>query len=198
MENEYKENVAYYPIVGYNAPDFSVEAYFNDQIRKINSYDYRGSWLVVFFYPGDFTFVCPTELGDLAEKYSEIKKIGAEILAISTDSVYVHKAWHDFSPLVQKIKYPLLSDHNGDVSRKYGVYLEEDGVAMRGTFIIDPDGILKAMEVTDASVGRSSEELIRKLEACKFTYENGDQVCPANWKPKGETLKPGLDLVGKI
>lgn len=198
MENDYKENVAYYPIVGYNAPDFSVEAYLNGQIKKINSYDYRGSWLVVFFYPGDFTFVCPTELGDLAEKYSEIKKIGAEILAISTDSVYVHKAWHDFSPLIKKIEYPLLSDRNGEVSRTYGVYSDEDGIAMRGTFIIDPDGILRSMEVSDASVGRSSEELIRKLEACKFTYEHGDQVCPANWKPKGETLKPGLDLVGKL
>ncbi len=198
MEKEYKENIAYYPIVGYNAPDFSVEAYLDGQIKKINSYDYRGSWLIIFFYPGDFTFVCPTELGDLAEKYPEIKKIGAEILAISTDSVYVHKAWHDFSPLVQKIKYPLLSDRNGEVSRDYGVYSEEDGIAMRGTFIIDPDGILRSMEVSDASVGRNSEELIRKLEACKFTYEHGDQVCPANWKPKGETLRPGLDLVGKL
>jgi len=120
------------------------------------------------------------------------------IEALSTDSVYVHKAWHDFSPLVQKIKYPLLSDRNGEVSRDYGVYSEEDGIAMRGTFIIDPDGILRSMEVSDASVGRNSEELIRKLEACKFTYEHGDQVCPANWKPKGETLRPGLDLVGKL
>lgn len=198
MEKAYKENIAYYPVVSYNAPDFSAEAYINEKIKKINSYDYRGSWLILFFYPGDFTFVCPTELGDLAERYVEIKKIGAEILAISTDSVYVHKAWHDSSPLIQKINYPLLSDKNGEISRTYGVYLEEEGVAMRGTFIIDPDGILRSIEISDASVGRNGEELVRKLEACKFTYEHGDQVCPANWRPKEKTLKPGLDLVGKL
>lgn len=198
METEFNNELNYYPIVGQEAPDFSAEAYHDKKIKKINSYDYRNSWLVLFFYPGDFTFVCPTELSDLAEKYKEIKEIGAEILAISTDSVYVHKAWHDFSPSISSIEYPILSDKSGDISRDYMVYDEEAGVSMRGTFIIDPDGILRSVEISDASVGRSGDELIRKLKASKFTYENGDQVCPANWQPDGKTLKPVLDLVGKI
>ncbi len=197
-ENQNLEQVFYYPIIGYNAPDFSAKALISNEIKKINSYDYRGRWLVLFFYPGDFTFVCPTELGDLADNYEDVKKIGAEIIGISTDSVYVHKAWSDSSEMIKKIKFPLLSDQSGDISRDYGVYVEDEGISLRGTFIIDPDGILRAIEVNDAAVGRNSQELIRKLEACKFTYEHGDQVCPANWKPQGETLKPGLDLVGKI
>jgi NADH-dependent peroxiredoxin subunit C len=200
MENNKneRETLRYYPVVGYNSPDFSAEAYISGEIRRINSYDYRGRWLVLFFYPGDFTFVCPTELGDLSSRYEEIKKAGAEVLGMSTDSVYVHKAWHDSSPMIKDIKFPLLSDQSGDISRDYGVYVDSEGIALRGTFIIDPDGILKSIEVNDKSVGRSSEELIRKIEACKFTYEHGDQACPANWRPNEETLKPGLDLVGKI
>ena len=195
---EYLDSNFYTSLIGYNSPDFSGEAYIGNNIKKINSYDYRGSWLVLFFYPGDFTFVCPTELGDLADNYEAIKNLGAEILAISTDSVYVHKAWFDSSPMIKKIKYPLLSDRSGAISRSYGVYLEEEGTALRGTFIVDPEGIIRSMEVSDTSVGRSSAELIRKLEASIFTRKNSDQVCPANWSSQEKAIKPGLDLVGKI
>jgi NADH-dependent peroxiredoxin subunit C len=180
------------------APDFGGKAYHGDELTKINLSDYRGRWVVLFFYPGDFTFVCPTELGDLADKHDEIRALGAEVVAVSTDSEYVHKAWHDTSETIKKIRYPMLSDKAGRIARDYGVYIEEEGVALRGTFIIDPDGVLKAYEVHDNSVGRSSSELIRKLQAAKFVREHNGQVCPMNWNPGGKTLKPGLDLVGRI
>ncbi|MDH4035632.1 MAG: redoxin domain-containing protein [candidate division Zixibacteria bacterium] len=165
---------------------------------RVNLNDHRGKWVVLFFYPADFTFVCPTELGDLADKYETFQELGAEILVASTDTVFVHKAWHDSSETIGKIKFPMLADPTGRLSREYGVMIEEDGLALRGTFIIDPDGIVKSYEVNDNSIGRSSDELIRKLQAAKFVREHGGEVCPMNWKPGAETLKPGLDLVGKL
>ena len=180
------------------APDFSGKAFHDGELKTISLSEYRGKWVLLFFYPGDFTFICPTELGELADNYEKIKGLGAEIVSVSTDSEFVHKAWHDKSDLIKKVKYPMLADKNGKISRDYGAYIEEEGVALRGSFIIDPDGVLKAYEIHDNGIGRSSAELIRKLQAAKFVREHKGQVCPMSWKPGGKTLKPGVDLVGKI
>lgn len=184
--------------IGHEIPDVAVEAYHNNEEKQIKLSDYRGKWMVLFFYPGDFTFVCPTELEELAQHYDEFKKLDTEILAVSVDSVFVHKAWHDTSEAIKKVSYPMLSDLRHELSETFGVYIEEEGVARRGTFIVDPDGVLKGVEVNDNSVGRSAKELLRKLKAMQFVRAHGGQVCPANWNEGDDTLKPGLDLVGKI
>ncbi len=180
------------------APDFTGDAFVDNKIKKISLSDYKGKWVVLFFYPADFTFICPTELGELADNYDKIKGLDAAVISVSTDTVFVHKAWHDNSDTIKKIKFPMLADSNGRVSKNYGVYIEEEGVALRGTFIIDPNGIIKAYEVHNNDIGRSCEETIRKIQAAKFVSENKGHVCPINWKPGKETLKPSLDLVGKI
>jgi NADH-dependent peroxiredoxin subunit C len=180
------------------APEFDAEAFHNGEIKKVSLENYKGKWVIIFFYPADFTFVCPTELGEMADKYQEFIKQDAEILSVSTDTVFVHKAWHDSSDTIKRIKFPMVADPTHEISRKYNVLIDEEGVALRGSFLIDPDGILRAFEVHDNSIGRSAEELFRKLEASKFVKEHGGEVCPANWKPGSKTLKPGLDLVGKI
>jgi len=184
--------------IGKPAPDFILEAFQNDETKKIQLSDLEDKWKVLVFYPADFTFICPTELGDLAEKYKEFKEINTEVLSISTDTVFVHKAWHDNSETIKKIKYPMLADPTGKICKKYGVYIKEEGLALRGTFIIDPKGILKAYEIHDNSIGRNTEELLRKVKAAQFVEEHGDEVCPVNWTPGRNTLKPGMDLVGKI
>ena len=180
------------------APKFEADALHNDEIKKIKLEDFRGKWVVLFFYPADFTFVCPTELGDMADNYEAFKKLGVEILSVSTDTVFVHKAWKDSSETIRKIRFPMVADPAGKICRAYSTYIYEEGLSLRGTFIIDPDGILKSFEINDNSIGRSSKELIRKINAVKFVREHGCNVCPANWEPGEKTLKPGLDLVGKI
>jgi len=180
------------------APAFTAEAYHNDEIKKVSLENFKGKWTVLFFYPADFTFVCPTELGELADRYEEFQKMNVEILSVSTDTAFVHKAWHDESETIKKIKFPMIADPTGRITKDYGVYIDEEGLALRGTFIIDPEGILKAFEVHDNSIGRSADELIRKIQAAQFVNEHGGEVCPASWKPGEKTLKPGLDLVGKI
>jgi peroxiredoxin (alkyl hydroperoxide reductase subunit C) len=180
------------------APEFTEEAYINDQIKKISLKDYRGKWVILFFYPADFSFVCPTELGELADHYTEIKTEGAEVISVSVDTGYVHKAWHDASETIKKIKYPMLSDPAHRVCTEYGTLIDEEGLSLRGTFLIDPQGILRAYEINNKSIGRSIDEIIRKLQAAKFVAEHGGEVCPMNWKPGAKTLKEGLDLVGKI
>lgn len=184
--------------IGKPAPNFELEAFQDGEIKKIKLSDLRGKWVAMVFYPADFTFVCPTELGELADKYSEFKENNIEILSISTDTVFVHKAWYDNSETIKKIKYPMLADPTGRTCRDYKVYIHEEGLALRGTFIIDPEGILKAFEVNDNNIGRNANELMRKLKAAQFVAEHGDKVCPASWEPGKDTLKPGLDLVGKI
>ncbi len=180
------------------APSFELNAYHNEEFKTVKSEDYKGKWVVLFFYPADFTFVCPTELGDLADNYEKFKELNTEILVASTDTHFCHKAWHDSSETIKKIAFPMLADPTGSLSRDYSVMIEDEGLALRGTFIIDPDGILKTIEVNDNSIGRSTSEIIRKLQAAQFVYENGSEVCPMNWTPGEKTLKPGLDLVGKI
>ncbi|NMA82890.1 MAG: peroxiredoxin, partial [Epulopiscium sp.] len=158
----------------------------------------QGHWSVFFFYPADFTFVCPTELGDLADNYEQFKEIGCEIYSVSTDTHFVHKAWADASETIKKIQYPMLADPTGTLSRFFGVMIEEEGQALRGTFIVNPEGEIKAYEVHDLGIGRNAEELLRKVQAAQFVASHGDQVCPANWTPGAETLTPSLDLVGKL
>ena len=180
------------------APDFNQDAFVDNEVKKIKLSDYKGKWVVLFFYPADFTFICPTELGELADRYEEIKALGADVISISTDTAFVHKAWHDNSETIRKIKSPMLADPTGNVCKDYGTYIEHEGLATRGTFFIDPEGIVKAYELHDNSIGRSIEELIRKIQAAKFVAEHDGEVCPVNWKPGSSTLKPGLELVGKL
>lgn len=184
--------------IGEKAPEFKAKAFYNCEVKSISSSDYRGKWLVLFFYPADFTFICPTELGEMANSYETLQKMGAEVLSISTDTEFVHKAWHDNSATIKKIKFPMVADPTGKICRDYGTYIEEEGLSLRGTFVIDPEGILKAYELHDNSIGRSVQELIRKVQAAQFVKEHKGEVCPVEWKPGSKTLKPGLDLVGKI
>ncbi len=184
--------------VGDKVPDFELDAYHEGQIKKIRLTDYKGKWLVIAFYPADFTFVCPTELEELAEYYDKFREAGAEIISVSTDTVYVHKAWHDTSPAIKKVRYPMVGDPSGKLSRYFGVYLEDEGVTLRATFIVDPDGVIKAMDIHDNSIGRSAREILRKLLASKYVREHPGEVCPADWEPGKATLKVDLSLVGRI
>lgn len=178
--------------------DFKVQAYHRGEFREISNADTLVHWSVFFFYPADFTFVCPTELGDLADYYEEFQKIGCEIYSVSEDTHFVHKAWADKSDTIKKIQYPMLGDPAGVLARDFGVLVEEEGQALRGTFIVNPEGKIKAYEIHDMGIGRNAEELLRKVQAAQFVEEHGDQVCPAKWRPGEETLTPSLDLVGLL
>jgi len=178
--------------------DFKLQAYHNGEFKTVTNADLKDKWSVFFFYPADFTFVCPTELGDLADKYEELQKMGVEVYSVSTDTHFTHKAWHDTSETIKKINYPMLADPTGALAKSFGVYIEEEGMAYRGTFLINPEGKVKIAEIHDNGIGRNADELLRKVQAAQFIAKNPDQVCPAKWKPGAETLKPGLDLVGKI
>ncbi|MBR9703573.1 redoxin domain-containing protein, partial [Candidatus Woesearchaeota archaeon] len=166
--------------------------------KVIKLSDFKGKWLVLLFYPADFTFICPTELEQAADMYADFKKEGAEIMSVSTDTAFVHKAWHDNSPSIGKIEYPMGADPTGKLCREFGTYIYDEGLSLRGTFIIDPKGVLVAMDIHDNSIGRDAHEILRKLQAARFVNENPGQVCPASWKPGGKTLKPSMDLVGKL
>lgn len=178
--------------------DFTVYAYQEGTFKEVSKEDMIGKWNVFFFYPADFTFVCPTELEDLADKYDEFQKAGCELYSVSCDTHYVHKAWHDASDRIKKIRYPMLADPTHVLSRDFEVYIEADGVSERGTFIVNPEGNIVSYEVNAGNVGRNADELLRKLQACQFVHEHGDEVCPAKWQPGSETLKPSLDLVGQL
>ncbi|MCI2154429.1 peroxiredoxin [Erysipelotrichaceae bacterium Oil+RF-744-GAM-WT-6] len=177
---------------------FSVQAYADETFKTVTKDDLLGKWSVFFFYPADFTFVCPTELEDLQNNYEEFKKIGCEVYSVSCDTHFVHKAWHDHSEAISKITFPMIGDPTQALARDFEVLIEADGLAERGTFIIDPDGKIVSYEVSCGSVGRNADELLRKVEACQFVRENGNEVCPAKWRPGAKTLKPGIDLVGAI
>lgn len=185
-------------LIGKEVSDFTVKAYVNGEFKDVSKADLLGKWSVFVFYPADFTFVCPTELSDLADLYEEFQKIGVEVYSVSTDTHFVHKAWHDASDTIKKIKFPMLADPTGKLSRDFEVYIEEEGVALRGSFIVNPEGKIVAYEVNDNSIGRDASELLRKVQAAQFVAAHGDQVCPAKWRPGEETLKPSLDLVGKL
>ncbi len=185
-------------IINQQAPEFKVQAFHNGEFKTVTNKDIEGKWAVFFFYPADFSFVCPTELLDLQNKYNDFKAAGVEVYAVSTDSHFVHKAWHDASDSIRQITYPMLADTTGALSRAFGVMIEESGMAYRGTFVVNPQGQIKVAEIQDNSIGRNAEELFRKVEAAQFVAGHDGEVCPANWKKGNKTLKPSIDLVGKI
>ncbi|AID44972.1 peroxiredoxin [Candidatus Arthromitus sp. SFB-mouse-Japan] len=178
--------------------DFSVQSLCNGEFKTVTKNDVLGKWSVFFFYPADFTFVCPTELEDLSDLYEEFKNNNCEVYSVSTDTHFVHKAWHDASDSIKKIKYVMLADPTHVLSKDFEVYIDENGLAERGSFIVNPEGKIVCYEVNAGNVGRNASELLRKLQASQFVAQYGDQVCPAKWKPGSETLKPGIDLVGKL
>ncbi|MFP3908144.1 MAG: alkyl hydroperoxide reductase subunit C [Acidimicrobiales bacterium] len=177
---------------------FTATAFHNGEFVEVSDDDLRGRWSVVFFYPADFTFVCPTELGDLADYYSELQGMGAEVYSVSTDTHFTHKAWHDTSATISKIQYPMLGDPTGVVTNNFGVMREGEGLADRATFLVDPDGVIQYVEMTAEGIGRSAEELLRKVRAAQYVREHPGEVCPAKWEEGEDTLAPSLDLVGKI
>ncbi len=185
-------------LVNTSVKPFKAQAFHNGKFVEVTDADLRGKWSAVVFYPADFTFVCPTELGDLADMYGEFQKIGLEIYAVSTDTHFTHKAWHDASDTIKKIKYPMIGDPTGTITRNFGVMIEEEGLALRGTFLINPEGVIKAIEVNDLGIGRSAADLLRKAQAAQYIAAHPNEACPASWKPGEETLTPSLDLVGKI
>lgn len=185
-------------IINTSVPDFTVDAFVNGEFKKISREDIVGKWAIFFFYPADFTFVCPTELLDMADNYDKFRELGAEVYAVSTDTQFTHKAWHDSSESIAKVRFPMLADKTGYLSEAFGVLNPDDYLAYRGTFVVNPEGVIKVAEVNDNGIGRNSEELLRKLEAAQFVAEHGDQVCPARWKRGDKTLTPGIELVGKI
>lgn len=192
--------------VGEVVPDFEFEVYHQGAIKTMSLSKLRGKWIVLVFYPADFTFICPTELEELAKLYPKFQELNAEIISISSDTVYTHKAWHDTSPGIKEINYPMAADPSAKLSYAFGVLIEsegaaltpDEGLALRGTFIIDPAGVLRSMEINDNSIGRKGAETFRKLQAAQYVETHKGQVCPASWEPGGDTLEPGLDLVGKL
>jgi peroxiredoxin (alkyl hydroperoxide reductase subunit C) len=177
---------------------FKAQAYHNGKFVPVTEASMKGKWSVFFFYPADFTFVCPTELGDLADNYAEFQKLGVEIYGVSTDTHFTHKAWHDTSETIGKIQYPLIGDPTLTISRNFEVLIEEDGMAERGTFVIDPEGKIQVIELNAGNIGRDAQELLRKVKAAQYVAAHPGEVCPAKWKEGEATLKPSLDLVGKI
>ena len=177
---------------------FNATAYHKGDFVELSEADLKGKWSIFFFYPADFTFVCPTELGDLADFYVQLKGLGVEVYSISTDTHFTHKAWHDESDTIGKINYPMIGDPTGAITRNFEVMIEDAGLALRGTFVIDPEGLIKVCEIHDLGIGRSAKELLRKVQAAQYVASNEGEVCPASWQPGAETLTPSVDLVGKI
>ncbi|MFC0180005.1 alkyl hydroperoxide reductase subunit C [Thorsellia kenyensis] len=177
---------------------FVANMYHNGEFKTVSDADLKGKWSVFFFYPANFTFVCPTELEDLADNYQHFKDLGVEIYAVSTDTHFSHKAWQDTSDAISKVKYPMIGDPTGTITRNFDVMIEEEGLALRGTFLINPEGDIKLCEIHDNGIGRDASELLRKVKAAQYVANNPGEVCPAKWKEGEKTLKPSLDLVGKI
>jgi peroxiredoxin len=186
------------PLINSKIKPFKATAFHNGKFVPVSSDDLLGKWSVVFFYPADFTFVCPTELGDLADVYPEFQKLGVECYSVSTDTHFTHKAWRDASDTIKKIKYPMIGDPTGAISRNFDVMIEEEGLALRGTFVINPEGEIKVAEIHDLGIGRDAKELLRKVQAAQYVASHPGEVCPAKWTPGEATLAPSLDLVGKI
>ena len=186
------------PIINTEVKPFKATAYHNGKFVPVTEADLKGKWSVVVFYPADFTFVCPTELGDLADQYEEFKKLGVEIYGVSTDTHFTHKAWHDTSDTISKVQYPLVGDPTAQLARAFDVLIEEEGLALRGTFVINPEGQIKLCEIHDNGIGRDASELLRKVRAAQYVAAHPGEVCPAKWTPGEATLRPSLDLVGKI
>ncbi len=177
---------------------FKAKAFHNNAFVDVSEADLKGKWSVVFFYPADFTFVCPTELEDMAGYYEQFKALGVEVYSVSNDTHFSHMAWHTSSPSISKIKFPMVGDPTGTLARNFDVMIEEAGLALRGTFVINPEGVIKVCEVHDLGIGRSAAELLRKVQAAKYVAEHSGEVCPAKWKPGADSMTPSIKLVGKI
>ena len=186
------------PIINRSIPDFSVQAFHNGEFKTVTSDSVKGKWSIFLFYPADFTFVCPTELEDMAKHYDELQALGVEVYAVSCDTHFTHQAWHDHSPAISGIKYPMLGDPTGVLARGFDVMIEEEGLAYRGTFLVNPEGKIKVAEIHDNGIGRSAKDMVRKVKAAQYVAQHDGEVCPAAWEAGQETLKPSLDLVGKI
>lgn len=185
-------------MIGKKLEEFVAPVFHDGDFTEITDKDLEGEWSLFFFYPGDFTFVCPTEIEDLANHYDEITSLGAEVYAVSTDSEFVHKAWKDTSAALENAEFPMVSDRNFQLSKMFGVLIEEEGQALRGSFVVNPDNEIVAYEIHAPGIGRAASEFVRKLKAAQFVHDNDGQVCPANWDTGEDTLTPGVDLVGKI
>ncbi|MBJ6981256.1 MULTISPECIES: alkyl hydroperoxide reductase subunit C [unclassified Luteimonas] len=177
---------------------FKATAYHNGEFIEVSDADLKGKWSVVVFYPADFTFVCPTELEDLAINYDAFQKLGVNVYSVSTDTHFSHKAWHDTSDAIGKIQYPMIGDPTGTITNNFDVMRPGVGLADRGTFIIDPQGVIQSVEITAEGIGRDALEVLRKVKAAQYVAAHPGEVCPAKWKEGEKTLKPSLDLVGKI
>ena len=185
-------------LIGTEVLPFTATAFHNGAFVDVSDADLRGKWSVVFFYPADFTFVCPTELGDLADHYAELQGLGVEVYSVSTDTHFVHKAWHEASDTIGKITYPMIGDPSGTITNNFDVMRPGVGLAERATFVIDPDGVIQILEISCEGVGRNAAELIRKIKAAQYVRNHPGEVCPAKWEEGAATLAPSLDLVGKI
>ncbi len=185
-------------LINTSVKPFKATAFHNGKFVDVSEASLKGKWSVVVFYPADFTFVCPTELEDLAEQYAEFKKLGVEVYGVSTDTHFAHKAWHDTSEAIKKVQYPLVGDPTGALTRNFEVMIEEEGLALRGTFVINPEGQIKLCEIHDNGIGRDAKELLRKVKAAQYVASHPGEVCPAKWQEGEKTLKPSLELVGKI
>ncbi|WP_298012754.1 alkyl hydroperoxide reductase subunit C [uncultured Castellaniella sp.] len=177
---------------------FKATAYHNGKFVEVSDQTVAGKWAVFVFYPADFTFVCPTELEDLADHYAEFQKLGVEVYSVSTDTHFAHKAWHDTSEAIKKVSYPMIGDPTHALSRNFDVLIEEEGIALRGTFVVNPAGEIKVLEIHDNGIGRDASELLRKVKAAQYIAAHPGEVCPAKWEEGAKTLTPSLDLVGKI
>ncbi len=185
-------------LIGKEVQPFKAQAFHNGEFIEVTEQNFKGKWSIVCFYPADFTFVCPTELEDLQNNYATLKELGAEVYSVSTDTHFTHKAWHDTSETIKKIEYIMVGDPSHQLSRNFDVLIEEDGVADRGTFIIDPDGVVQALEINAGGIGRDANTIVSKIKAAQYVRNNPGEVCPAKWQEGAQTLKPSLDLVGKI
>jgi peroxiredoxin len=185
-------------IINKSVPEFRTQAYHNGKFVEVSNESIRGKWSVMIFMPAAFTFNCPTEIEDAADNYAQFQKMGAEVYIVTTDTHFSHKVWHETSPAVGKARFPLVGDPTHTLSRGFGVHIEEEGLALRGTFVINPDGIVKTAEVHSNEIARDVSETVRKLKAAQYTAAHPNEVCPAKWTDGAATLKPSLDLVGKI
>jgi peroxiredoxin (alkyl hydroperoxide reductase subunit C) len=185
-------------VINTQVKPFKAQAFKNGKFIEVSDADLRGKWAVFFFYPADFTFVCPTELGDVADHHEELQKMGVEVYSVSTDTHFVHKAWHDASDTIRKIKYTMIGDPTGTITRNFECMREAEGLADRATFIVDPQGVIQALEITAEGIGRNAADLLRKIKAAQYVASHPGEVCPAKWEEGDKTLAPSLDLVGKI
>ncbi|MBH5316261.1 peroxiredoxin [Paenibacillus sp. GSMTC-2017] len=185
-------------LIGTEVLPFQASAFHNGKFIEVSEQDLKGKWSVICFYPADFTFVCPTELEDLQNQYETLKQLGVEVYSVSTDTHFTHKAWHEHSAAIGKVTYIMIGDPSHVISRNFDVLIEADGLADRGTFIVDPDGIIQTVEITAGGIGRDASALVNKIKAAQHVRNHPGEVCPAKWSEGGQTLKPSLDLVGKI